>query len=164
MDSAFCVAVHAMVYLNHKAHKTVSSEELAENICTNPARVRKIMACLKKAGLVDTKAGSAGGYVFSGDPGRVSLAQIAESMGARLVEASWRSGDTDMDCLVASGMADLMDQVFLDLNERCMARLQQITLEDLNERLFSEERKKAMAAKAKPAPPPRLTPKTGQKE
>ena len=32
----------------------VSSEVLAENICTNPARVRKVMAQLKRAGLVET--------------------------------------------------------------------------------------------------------------
>ena len=37
MTSDYCVAVHALVYLNHKA-KVLSSEELAENICTNPAR------------------------------------------------------------------------------------------------------------------------------
>lgn len=35
MTSDYCVAVHALVYLNHKA-KVLSSEELAENICTNP--------------------------------------------------------------------------------------------------------------------------------
>ena len=65
MNSAFCVAVHALVYLNHKARQ-LTSEELAENICTNPARVRKIMAVLKKAGLVETKEGSVGGYFFGG--------------------------------------------------------------------------------------------------
>ena len=49
MDSIFSLAVHALVYLNHK-DCTLSSEALAENICTNPARVRKVMAQLKKAG------------------------------------------------------------------------------------------------------------------
>ena len=51
MNSAFCLAVHALVYLHHRG-ELVSSEELARNICTNPARVRKVMAGLKKAGLV----------------------------------------------------------------------------------------------------------------
>ena len=46
MTSEFAIAVHALVYLNHKG-ETVSSEALAENICTNPARVRKVMAKLK---------------------------------------------------------------------------------------------------------------------
>ena len=45
LNSDFCVAVHGLVFLKHKGC-TISSEELAENICTNPARVRKVMAKL----------------------------------------------------------------------------------------------------------------------
>ena len=48
MTGAFSLAVHALVYLNHKA-TTLSSEMLAENICTNPARIRKVMSQLKRA-------------------------------------------------------------------------------------------------------------------
>ena len=63
MTSEFGMAVHALTFLNHKG-EIVSSEALAKNICTNPARVRKVMAKLKKAGLVDTKEGLEGGYRF----------------------------------------------------------------------------------------------------
>ncbi len=59
MTSEFCIAVHAVVYLNHKKC-TVSSDALAENICTNPSRVRQIMTKLKKAGMVETKRESTG--------------------------------------------------------------------------------------------------------
>ena len=45
MSGIFTIAVHALVYLNHR-QATLSSEELSENICTNPARVRKVMAML----------------------------------------------------------------------------------------------------------------------
>ena len=61
MNSEFCIAVHGLVFLKLKK-QCLSSEALAENICTNPARVRKVMAKLKKAGLVSTKEGSEGGY------------------------------------------------------------------------------------------------------
>ena len=54
MNGLFCVAVHALIYLD-KRGCLLSSEELAANICTNPARVRKVMAKLKKAGLVTTR-------------------------------------------------------------------------------------------------------------
>ena len=49
MSSNFCVAIHGLVYLYH-SRSTVSSEELAKHICTNPARVRKVMLMLKKQG------------------------------------------------------------------------------------------------------------------
>ena len=55
MTSEFTVAVHGLVFLAHK--KTVfSSQALAKNVCTNPARIRKVMSKLKNAHLVETKA------------------------------------------------------------------------------------------------------------
>ena len=140
MTSDYCVAVHALVYLNHKA-KVLSSEELAENICTNPARVRKVMAKLKKAGFVKTKAGREGGYLFDQDADRVTLDQIAQALEIRFVDTAWKSGDTDMKCLVASGMAGLMDEIFDDLNEQCRKRLKEITISTLDHRIFGNQNK-----------------------
>ena len=140
MNSAFCVAVHAHVYLEHKGCM-LTSEELAENICTNPARVRKVLAPLKKAGLVQTKEGSVGGYFFGGDPQTVTLEQVAAALDIRFVETAWRSGDKDMECLVASGMAGLMDEILDDLNERCRSRLAGITVADLDRRIFGPHEK-----------------------
>ena len=140
MTSDYCVAVHALVYLNHKA-KVLSSEELAENICTNPARVRKVMAKLKKAGFVKTKEGSEGGYLFDQDADQVTLDQIAQALEIRFVDTAWKSGDTDMKCLVASGMAGLMDEIFDDLNEQCRKRLKEITIGTLDHRIFGNQNK-----------------------
>ena len=50
VDSSFNLAVHALVCLSHSG-RSLSSEVLAENICTNPTRVRRVMAGLKKAGM-----------------------------------------------------------------------------------------------------------------
>ena len=77
MTSEFTVAIHGLVYLHHRG-ETASSEVLAQNICTNPARVRKVMAKLKKAGLVDTKEGAVGGYQSARAPETVTLCEIAE--------------------------------------------------------------------------------------
>ena len=66
MTSEFTIAVHALVFLNHKA-QVYSSEGLADNVCTNAARIRKVMAKLKKADLVKTKEGVDGGYLFHRD-------------------------------------------------------------------------------------------------
>ncbi len=135
MNSDFCVAVHALVYLNHK-DCVLSSEELADNICTHPARVRRVLSKLKQAGLVDTKEGSVGGYRFTQRPDKVSLEQVAQALSVRFVETAWKSGDADMECLVASGMAGLMDEVFDDLNGRCNSRLSEITIDQLDKKIF----------------------------
>lgn len=142
MNGEFCVAVHALVYLHH-CDRMVSSEELSKNICTNPARVRKVMSCLKKAGLVSAREGGGkGGYRFDGDSRTLTLLTVADALQMRCVQMRWHSGNMDMDCLVASGMGGLMDELADDLDARCRSRLKEITLADLERKLFqSKERK-----------------------
>ena len=140
MNSDFCVAVHGLVYLKHK-NDMVPSEELAKNICTNPARVRKVMARLKRAGLVQTKEGKVGGYSSVEKAGDITLYRIAEALSIRFVDASWRSGDSDMSCLIASGMAEVMNGIYLELNGLCLDKLKQITVGEVEKQLFSRKRK-----------------------
>ena len=40
-NSSFSIAVHALVYLNHM-EKVLSSEELAQNVCTNPVLIGRL--------------------------------------------------------------------------------------------------------------------------
>ena len=40
-----------------------------------------------------------------------------------------------MKCLVATGMAQVMDALFDDLDGRCMARLEEITVEQVDRKL-----------------------------
>ncbi len=135
MDSAFSLAIHALVYLNHM-DRVLTSEELAQNICTNPARVRKVMAVLKKTGLVETRAGQVGGYRFCTNADTLTLGRVAEAMDVRFVSAAWRSGDVDMECLVASGMADVMDSIYFQLDRRCRDSLNGVTIADIDRRIF----------------------------
>ena len=143
MNSIFSVAVHALVYLNHK-NCILTSDELSENICTNPARVRKVMASLKKAGFVETRAGHVGGYRFCADPAALTLTQVADAMDIYFVEASWHSGDVDMECLVASGMSDIMDSIYSRLDRLCREHLQDITIADIDRKIFHPEMKQTI--------------------
>ena len=141
MTGDFALAVHALVYLDHKA-ATLSSEVLAENICTNPARVRRVMAQLKKAGLIETKEGHVGGYTFLKDPARVTLRDVCEAVETRIVSSAWKPGSVDMDCLVASGMAGIMDNVYAELDALCLQRLEGTTIWDIEERIFGAKARK----------------------
>ena len=146
MNSAFCVAVHALICLNRRQEQ-LSSEELARSICTNPARVRKVMAKLKKVGLVQTKEGKVGGYTSVEQAEDITLYRVAEALDIRFVEASWRSGDSDMNCMIASGMADVMDEIYLNLNDMCLEKLKTITIGEIERKLIEiRAQKQAKAA------------------
>lgn len=139
MTSEFAIAVHALVYLNHR-QETVSSETLASNVCTNPARVRKVMAKLKKAGIITTKEGLEGGYHFEKDSSSVNLREICDALEVDFVSASWKSGDKDMNCMIASGMAAIMDDIYGDLDELCRKRLESITIATIEQKIFKDKK------------------------
>ncbi len=144
MTSEFTIAVHALVFLNHKK-ESKSSEELAKNVCTHPARIRKVMARLKKAGLVKTKEGIDGGYSFDLDPGCVTLRDICNALEVKIVSATWRSGSMDLECLIASGMADVMDEIYGGLDHLCRERLSHITIEQIDRKIFSGRKNESVA-------------------
>ncbi len=138
MDSSFNLAIHALVCLSH-SRRSLSSEALAENICTNPTRVRRVLAGLKKAGMVETREGLDGGYRLTADPATLSLRQVAEAVNARFVDCAWRSGDIDRDCAICSGMAGVMDALYRQLNEQCAAYLSRLTVADIEKELFEHK-------------------------
>lgn len=138
MTSEFAIAVHALVFLNHKK-TVVSSEMVAENVCTNPTRVRKVLSRLKKAGMVRTKEGIDGGYLFCADAAQVDLCSIADILEVSFVSASWKSGNSDMKCMIASGMAEILDGIYYKLDQKCRNELKNVTIADLDQQIFGKE-------------------------
>ena len=136
MTSDFVVAVHGLVYLQHKGC-IASSEELAKNICTNPARVRKVMAKMKALGIVTTREGHVGGYCPSPKLENTSLAQVAAALEMQFVETNWHSGSHNLNCLVSSGMSAVMEDIYATLNQACAEKLQKITIKKLEGKLFA---------------------------
>lgn len=138
MNSEFTVAVHSLVFLNHK-NRVTRSEDIAQNVCTHPARVRKVLSRLKKAGLVTSREGQrGGGYAFAGDPARVTLLQVLDALDERIISAGWASGDMDMECLIASGMGAIMGGIYDELDRLCRERLSQTTIADIDRQIFGD--------------------------
>lgn len=46
-----------------------------------------------------------------------------------------------MECLVASGMADIMDSIYSQLNQQCREYLMHISIADIDQRIFGTEKK-----------------------
>lgn len=137
MNSEFSIAVHALVFLNHKGG-TQSSDAIAKNVCTNPVRIRKVLSKLKKAGFVTTKEGENGGYSYSAKENNLNLSQVLEAVDVSIVYTNWHSGDKHMECLIASGMAGVIDNLCLELDNVCRSRLSLITILDLDKQIFGE--------------------------
>lgn len=137
MNSEFVIAVHSLVLLAYRPDGMATSDEIAANVCTNPARVRKVMGCLRKHGFVDTREGSGGGYKLIREPDDVTLADVYRSLAAGSLAPNWCSGDPDMDCVVGSNMADVMAAVFCGADRKLEEYFGQITIGQMLSRVKS---------------------------
>ena len=135
MTSEFAIAVHALVYLHHRGD-AAASETLAENVCTNPVCIRRVMGKLKKAGMIETKEGLGGGYRLAQDADKVNLREICAALKMEPVKSSWHSGNADKPCMIACGMAGIMDGIVADMNEECRRYLQGITIAAIEKKIF----------------------------
>jgi Rrf2 family protein len=112
VNSEFTIAVHSLVLLSYTSDHMATSETIAHNVCTHPARVRKVMGMLRKAGYVDTKEGIGGGYLLNCNPDDVTLADVWRTVAAGTLKPHWCSGDPGNNCMVASNIQTVMDCVF----------------------------------------------------
>jgi len=71
-NSRLTVALHALVLLDDPDAEWVSSERIAGSIATNPVVVRRILARLVAAGLVEASKGAAGGYRLARPAARIT--------------------------------------------------------------------------------------------
>ena len=132
MSSEFTIAVHAMIWLNRQGG-TLDSETLAEKVGTNPVRIRKVMAKMRKKGLVGTKEGTSGGYYMIWRAEEINLRQICEGLGADVVSVSSHISGMKKDDEIARGVVGVINGLYKELNELCWQKLAGITVQEVDD-------------------------------
>ena len=75
----------------------------------------------------------------------MTLGDIGEALDVRFADFTWRSGDREKPCLIASGMPDFMDSLYEELNRRCKAYLDTVSIDDVERRLINRNRENGRA-------------------
>ena len=82
-NTQFSIAVHALAGLAYRCDKgTTVSADLAKSVNTSASFVRRVLAKLSKAGLVETQTGQAGSCRLARDAKDISLRDIYKAVGA----------------------------------------------------------------------------------
>ena len=83
VNTRLTVAIHVLCLLAHEAGKPpVTSDYIAGSVNTNPVVIRRLLASLRKAGIVASQGGSAGGWSLLRPAEQISLLDVY-----RLVDA-----------------------------------------------------------------------------
>src|SRR5512137_2894048 len=73
VNSRFTVALHVLCLLAHQPGKPLTSEFIAGSVNTKPVVIRRILAVLRRAGLVKSQPGVSGGWELVAKPECITL-------------------------------------------------------------------------------------------
>jgi Rrf2 family protein len=82
VNTQFSIAVHILAGLACRGDEGVTSAQLAMSVNTSPSFVRRTLAKLSKAGLVETATGKSGSCWLAKDAKAVSLRDVYEAVDA----------------------------------------------------------------------------------
>jgi Rrf2 family protein len=130
INTQFPIAVHILAALGYHRGQGATSALLASSVNTSPSFVRRILAKLSKAGLVETATGKAGSCWLARDAKNISLLDIYEAVDAP--KAFSIHGYTEQKvCPVSCNIKAALDHALAKTQKAMEASLKEITLEKI---------------------------------
>jgi Rrf2 family protein len=123
------VALHVLAHLAEQPSATMTSEELASCVRTNPVVIRRTLAGLREAGLVTSTPGPGGGWALARDAASTSIADVTSALGERIlfgVDLSLAPG-----CAIQRSVAHVLDDFLEDAEALLQKRLGGMSVADL---------------------------------
>ena len=129
MDTKFSVAVHILILIS-ESPPPINSDQIAMSVGTNASYVRKILALLKKAGIVHGHQGISG-YSLLFAPKRLTLLQIYQAVMEQpkphLLDIHQNPSDW---CIVGQHIRTVLTGMFADVEDTFARSLSDKTLAD----------------------------------
>lgn len=129
MDTKFSVAVHVMILIS-ESPTPINSDQMAESVGTNASYIRKILALLKKAEIVDGHRGISG-YSLTVAPEKLTLLQIYQAVmeepKIHLLDIHQNPND---QCIVGRHIRPVLTDMFADIEQVFALSLASKTLAD----------------------------------
>jgi Rrf2 family protein len=130
MNSRFSTAVHILTLLASTPEQRLTSEWIAGSVGTNPVVIRRQLAVLREAKLVESKGARGGGWALARSPEAIKLSQVRAALGD---EATFRmhKNDPSPNCVVGQNVRQALQAVYEDAEKAVMRSLQTRTIKDL---------------------------------
>ncbi|WP_226035290.1 RrF2 family transcriptional regulator [Aquibacillus saliphilus] len=129
MNSDFSLAVHSLTLLTLLPDHMSSSDAIAESASVHPVRIRKVLSLLRKQGLIKSKEGTGGGFIFASNPSEITLREIYKITSGGSLQP--KCPDVNNSCVVGANMKDVLCSIFLDAEDHLGEFLGQYSIEDV---------------------------------
>ena len=141
MDTKFSVALHILTMIS-ESKETLSSQALAESVGTNASYIRKVVALLKNAGLIQSQQGKTG-YQPSKSPKDITLLNIYfATQEVSHISLFPVHQNSNLDCPVGKHIHAAVSPLFVSAEAQLEKELAQQTLEDVINNLYKDAKQK----------------------
>jgi DNA-binding IscR family transcriptional regulator len=130
MNSRFSTAVHILTLLASNPDARLTSEFIALSIGTNSVVIRRQLALLRLAGLVDSKGARGGGWVLRREPAKIKLNEVLAALG-REVAFRMHRNEPHPNCEVGKNVRAILGLVYNDVEKAAARSLSGWTVEDI---------------------------------
>jgi len=116
---------------------------LAESVKTNPVVIRRLVADLKSAGIIESVAGARGGFYLGRDIEAITLSDIYLAVRDK---EFFNKPKVNPDCLVSSNLGFLVDDVYSKAELSMKQTLDKVTIRELCHKLAHHIEDEKLAA------------------
>lgn len=129
MDTKFSAAVHVLILIS-ESFDPINSDQMALSVGTNASYIRKVLALLRKSGIVDGHKGRSG-YTLTVAPNRLTLLEVYRSVmedaDVHLLDIHQNPNDK---CIVGRHIRPMLSGMFMEIEEAFAGALAGKTLAD----------------------------------
>lgn len=146
MNSQLPIALHILGFLASQRGEPLTSDVMADTYGTSPVVLRRVLAKLQRAGLVETKRGVHGGSVLARDPSAINLREAYDAVSDDLHVL--RRHPNGCAGAIAPAVARFVNDVMGDAEQAMLDRLEAVTVAEMDTRVRADIR----ATQPTPAP------------
>lgn len=136
VNSQLPIALHILGFLASQRGQSVTSDVMAETYGTSPVVLRRVLAKLQRAGLVETRRGVNGGSVLAREPSAINLRQAYDAV-SNDSQVLQRYSDGCAGA-IASALSRFVDDVMGDAEQALLDRLEAVTVAEMDTRVRAD--------------------------
>ena len=139
MDTKFSMTLHILVYINETSN-VVTSELLAKSVGTNASHIRKILALLKEADIIESQQGKKG-IILKEKANELTLDKIYLAVYPEK-EILHIHDTANKECPVGANIKEVLSPIFEESERQLILNLKIITLKSLIDDMYKIYNKK----------------------
>ncbi|WP_335872972.1 Rrf2 family transcriptional regulator [Bacillus sp. 2205SS5-2] len=129
VNTKFSVAIHILSLITYFPKNQLTSEFIASSVNTNPVVVRRISSLLKKAGLIEVRAGITGSTLTK-EPAEISLFDVYKAVQQQ--DSLFNIHEMpNLDCPVGGKIQSALDFTFVEVQKTMEDELKNRSLKDV---------------------------------